>query len=302
MPSNKFSVLTAIRAGTLAFFLAAIPPFLISKDPPPQAFAVRHLEGLVHGFLALRSLQGEVLANGELIQNNLGDRVTIHLFFHFKDGSLNDETTVFSQRRTFRFLSDHLIQKGPAFKHPLDVIIDAAKLQVTVRYTGDEGKEKIVTEHIDVPPNLANGLAITLLKNLPPNAQRITIPYLTTTPKPRMVKLEISSEGEDTFAVGELSRKITHYLIKVQIGGVAGVVAPLVGKQPPDTHLWILGGNAPAWIRSEGPFCDECPIWRVELVSPTGPKEPSKEPENKNNENKAPENKDTENKKPDPKP
>jgi len=32
---------------------------------------------------------------------------------------------------------------------------------------------------------------------------------------------------------------------KVKIGGVAGLVAPLLGKQPPDTHVWVLTGNAP---------------------------------------------------------
>jgi hypothetical protein len=295
MPLNRSSAVTAIFAASIAVFLAALPPFLISNDPPPQLFSVRHLEGLLHGFLVLRSQQGEVLANGESIQTNLGNRVSIHVFFHFKDGSVSDETTVFSQRRTFRFLSDHLIQKGPAFKRPLDVMIDGAKSQVTVRYT-DDGKEKVSTEHIDVPPDLGNGLVITLLKNLPPNSQRITIPYLAATPKPRMVKLEITPQGEDPFAVGELTRKVTHYLVKVQIGGVAGVVAPLVGKQPPDIHLWVLGGNAPAWIRSEGPLCDECPIWRVELVSPAGPKDAPKESENKNTENKKPEDKKPENK------
>ena len=31
----------------------------------------------------------------------------------------------------------------------------------------------------------------------------------------------------------------THYVLKVEIGGLAGVVAPLVGKQPPDSHVWI---------------------------------------------------------------
>ena len=302
MPSSKLSVLTAILGAWVALFLAATPPFLISKDPSPQAFPVRHLEGLVHGFLVLRSLEGEVLANGELIQNNLGDRVTSHLFFHFKDGSLSDETTIYSQRRTFRLLSYHLTQKGPSFKRPLEVMIDAAKSQVTIHYTDDHGKEDVATEHIDVPPDFANGLAIILLKNLPQNTQHTTFHYLATTPKPRMVKLDITAQGEDSFAVGELSRKVTHYLVKVEIGGVAGVVAPLVGKQPPDTHLWILGGNAPAWLKSEGPMYDGGPIWRIELVSPSTPKGAPKEAENKNNENKNQENKKDENKNPEPKP
>ena len=57
-------------------------------------------------------------------------------------------------------------------------------------------------------------------------------------------------------------RKATHYILKVDIGGIAGVVAPLVGKQPPDSHVWILGGEAPAFVRSEQPLYNGGPVWR----------------------------------------
>lgn len=292
MPSNKFFLTKMIQSFVVALVLiATIPSSLFAKDPPPQAIPVHHLEGLVHGFLVLRSTDNEILANGELTQFNRGDRVTTHLVFHFKDGSVNEETTVFSQRRTFRFISDHLIQKGPSFKHASDVLIDAAASQVTVRYSDDQGKENGINEHINLPPDLANGMAITYLKNLPANAQRTTFSYLATTPKPRMVKLEITPQTEDLFIAGEASHKVTHYLVKVQIGGVAGVVAPLVGKQPPDTHLWVLGGNAPAWIKSEGPLYEGGPIWRIELASPIGPKESPNNTEKKAEEKKAEEKK-----------
>jgi hypothetical protein len=51
--------------------------------------SVRHTEGIVHGFLALRTLDGTTIADGDLIQHAQGDRVTSRLVFHFKDGSLN---------------------------------------------------------------------------------------------------------------------------------------------------------------------------------------------------------------------
>jgi len=56
-----------------------------------------------------------------------------------------------------------------------------------------------------------------------------------------------------------------------KIGGVAGVVAPLVGKQPPETHVWILEGEAPAFLKFEGPLYEGGPIWRIELTNPTWP-------------------------------
>jgi hypothetical protein len=95
--------------------------------------AVRHTEGLVHGFLVLRTQAGETLADGDLIQVARGDRVTSQLVFRFKDGSVHDETAIYSQRRNFRLLNDHLVQKGPAFKQPMEVSIDGSTGQVTVR-------------------------------------------------------------------------------------------------------------------------------------------------------------------------
>jgi hypothetical protein len=57
-------------------------------------------------------------------------------------------------------------------------------------------------------------------------------------------------------------------VVKVELGGVAGVVAPLVGKQPPDSHVWILGGEVPAFLKAELPLYPNGPSCRIELASP----------------------------------
>ena len=95
--------------------------FFCSSVLPAEQVAVRQTEGLVHGFLALRNTSGTSLADGELLQVARGDRVTSQLVFRFKDGSLLDETAVFSQRGQFRLISDHLVQKGPSFPQPLEM-------------------------------------------------------------------------------------------------------------------------------------------------------------------------------------
>src|SRR5580704_4519237 len=236
-----------------------------------QQVAVKYKEGVVHGFLVIRTLNDETIAAGDLAQLANGDRVTTHLVYHFKDGSLQEETAVFSQRGSFRLISDHLIQKGPAFKRPTDLSIDGSTGQVTVRYTDDDGKEKVITDRLKIPPDLANGAIPTVLKNIPPGTPKTTLSMIVATSKPRLVKLIISPEGEDTFSVGESARKAVRYDVKVDIGGAAGVVAPIVGKQPPDTHVWILQGEAPAFVKSEGPAYEGGPIWRIELTSPVWP-------------------------------
>jgi hypothetical protein len=230
---------------------------------------VRHSEGLVHGFLSLRTLDGTLLADGDLLQSAVGSRVTSRLVFHFKDGSLHDETAVFSQRQQFRLISDHLVQKGPAFPKPVDMKIDTSTGQVTVRYTEDKGEQKVATEQMKLPLDLANGLVLTLLKNARPDAPPKSVGMVAATPKPRLVKLEISSAGEEPFTTGGMGRRATHYVVHVDIGGLSGLIAPLVGKQPPDSHVWILGGDTPAFVKAEQPFFLGGDVWRIELVSPT---------------------------------
>ena len=116
--------------------LAAVALFWTSV-PSAEPVVVRHVEGLVHGFLSLRSPEGAVIANGDLIQDARGDRLTSRLVYHFKDGSLQDETAVFSQRGHFQLISDHLVQKGPAFERPLDMTLDQPTGHVVVRYKNE---------------------------------------------------------------------------------------------------------------------------------------------------------------------
>ena len=252
-----------VLAGLVTWSLL-LPAAVLSQSP----VAVLHTEGLVHGFLVLRTLEDNALADGEVTQVARGDRVTSHLVFRFKDGSVHEETVVFSQRNSFRVISDHLLQKGPAFKRPMDVSIEGLTGQITVRYTDDDGKEKTESERLKLPPDIANGMTLTLLKNIRPNVPQTTVSMVAATPKPRLVKLLISPEGEDSFSVGGSSHKATRYVIKVEIGGIAGLAAPLVGKQPQDTHVWILGGDAPVFVKLEGPLYQGGPTWRIELTSP----------------------------------
>jgi hypothetical protein len=232
------------------------------------------MEGELHGFLVLRTLDGVTIADGDLTQSTHGGKVTSRLVFHFKDGSLQDETTVFVQRGNFRLLADHLVQKGPAFKHPMDVSIDGSTGAVTVRYRDDDGKEKTATRRLTLPPDLANGMVPILLKNISPDVKSTSVSMVAATPKPELVRLLITPDGGDAFSTGAASREATRYRVKVDIGGIRGALAPVVGKQPPDTHVWILGGNFPAFLKSEGPMFESGPIWRTELVSPVWPKGP----------------------------
>jgi hypothetical protein len=253
---------------TLIVASSLLLPTMLLAEP----VRVRHAEGLVHGFLALRSVAGTTLARGDLVQRANGARVTTRLTFRFKDGSLHDETAVFSQRRMFRLQSYHVVQRGPSFPRRLEMSINAKNGDVTVRYTDDDGEQKVESERMELPSDLANGMVSTLLKNVRPGAVPKTLSYVAATPKPRLVKLEIANAGAESFSTGGTGRKAIHYVLKVEIGGLAGVIAPLLGKDPPDAHVWILDDDAPAFVKSEQTFYTGGPIWRIELVAPVWPR------------------------------
>lgn len=269
MITRKLSISLTVALSLCAVSLSASP------------VTVRYKEGVTHGFLVLSTLEGKAIAEGDLTEVAQGNRVTMHLIYRFKDGSLQDETTIFSQRGNFRLISYHMVQKGPSFKQAMDYSFVTSSGQVTVRYTDDKGNEKVENERMKLPPDLANGLVSTLLKNIRPESST-EVSMLVATPKPRIVKLVINSPGKEPFSLVGSPREAIHFVIKIDIGGVTGLLASLLGKEPPNAHVWIIGGEAPTFVKSESISFLGGPIWRTELVAPVWPKEKSSDEKNAN--------------------
>lgn len=251
------------RGMVLAFAI-----LLTTSADAQSTMDVRFTEGLIRGFLVLRAMDGNVLAHGDIAQVPHGSKVTSHLTLRFKDGSTYDETVEFSQRGSFQLLNYRLVQKGPVFKVPLDMTIDRSTGKVLVRYTDEKGKGKEESDRLELPPDLANGMIPVLLKNIPDGTKQTTVSMIAATPKPRLVTLVITPEGEAKFLAGGVSHEAMQYRIKVDIGGVLGFLAPLVGKQPEDSHAWVLVGDAPLFVRLEGPLFLGGPSWTIEPASP----------------------------------
>lgn len=251
--------------GYCVMLLAALSLPVRAADQVP----VRQKEGVTHGFLSLRSLDNKKLAEGESTETTHGDMITGHLVFRFADGSRYEDTSEFSQKTRFQLLKDHLIQEGPSFKQPMETWIDTGNGQVVVRYQTKDGKKHELKQTLTLPPDLANGILFTVVKDISPQAPLTTLSYLAATPKPRIVKIEISPAGKKRLAASS-DAEAEVYRLKFKIGGVAGILAQLAHKQPPDTHVWVLTSDAPTFIKSEGPLYDGGPIWRIAVVSPPG--------------------------------
>ena len=139
---------------------------------------------------------------------------------------------------------------------------------VTVRYTDDRGKERVLTERLKLPPDVANGLVFTLLKDVEPSVPQTTVSYVVATPKPRLVYLEIIPQDQVHFSIGSYTHKAFRYMVKVKIGGLAGLIARLTGKQPLPLQAWVLAEDAPAFVRFDGPLYSGGPTWRMEVAIP----------------------------------
>jgi hypothetical protein len=139
-------------------------------------------------------------------------RVTSHISFRFRDGSLY-----------------------ASFKTPLESWIDATTGEVKVQYS-DKGQQK---------------------------------------------EIVFIADHEAKFRPGRELHTAEQYRMRTDIGGVAGLVAPVVGNKPPDTEFWLVGGEAPSFVASEGPLYQDGPIWRIELVSPVWPRAAYEAPQKK---------------------
>ena len=248
--------------------LATLFVFALQPGAYADPVTVRAPQGSLHGFLEIRSDDGHIVASGDTTQTGHGNLITSRTLFTFRDGSTDDETTVFSQHGSFRLITDHHIQKGPSFPHPSDVLIDARSGQVTVHSPDKDGKDEVKTDHLNLPPDVANGLIPIIVENLRSDAPETTVSMVVMTPKPRLVKLVISNRGEDNTTVAGSPHKAVHYEIKIELGGVVGVVAPIVGKAPPNIQIWTIGGTATTFAREEGPLYAEGPIMTIQLTSP----------------------------------
>ena len=111
------------RSGRVLLLIVA---FLLFVEPlAADPVQVHRTQGTFHGFLVLKTPEGKTLASGDLVQVAHGDRVKSRLTFRFRDGSIDDEVAIYSQRKVFQLISDHHIQRGPSFPKPFDMFIDA---------------------------------------------------------------------------------------------------------------------------------------------------------------------------------
>ncbi len=245
----------------LGLTLLVILPSVSKSDPVPA----RLKQGTGHIFLLILNEDGKTLAAGESLQTVKGYTVTTRTTFHFRDGSLDEETTVFEQNLNLRLLRDDHLQRGPAFPHPVEIRIEAAPGRVTVH---DLESGKTTSHELKIPFDVANGIVTQVLQNIPESTAETRVSYVLPTSKPRLATLAISRAGEDTYTLGGERQTAKKLEIKVELGGVAGLIAPVVGKEPKSGAAWMAGGKVPMFLRIQTQFYEGGPLWTIQQTAP----------------------------------
>ena len=254
-----------LRLFSLPSLLALLAlPAAISAQPIRVLFT----QGQGRGFLVVRTAGGKVIGDGEYSQTAHEDRVTSHLTLHLSGGSVDDELTVYSQRGTYALISDRHIQRGPFFDDPSETIL-SANGDLIVKHTGKDGKEKVETSHLEMPADVSNGMLGTLLTNIPAESPEFRLGMVLPDGKGRLIQLRITPEARTSFRVAGRRRSLSVFRLHLELGGLTGVVAPMIGKQPPDAFVYVLEGDCPTVVREVGQLAQGGPLVSVELAGST---------------------------------
>src|ERR1700694_3796380 len=119
-------------------------------DSAAEPVAVRHTPGTLHGFPSMSDTSGKVIADGELTQELVGERLVVRARWAFADGRKADETDEFRVGRDLaqeRF--SWIEQKDGAELRRFEVDFSTGK---AIAVTRDDKKEvKKEEEQLELP-------------------------------------------------------------------------------------------------------------------------------------------------------
>ena len=238
--------------------LVAVPLWLRQTSAAPVP--VRFVEGVTHGFLVLRDVNGALLASGNLLQVQRGVQVESRMVFRFKDGSLYDETVVFIQERVFTMQSYRLVQRGPAFAEDTEISLERAtgKYRVSTKAHKD-GDEQVLNGTLDLPPERLQWNGHHGRKESPQRCQR-NRPHRRihahSPPHPTGVYTGGRAKGAN-WRTGENCNPLR---VETPARDLAQGLRHSAKTRAAGFHAWIISDELPAFVRFEGPLVTTGPV------------------------------------------
>ncbi len=233
-----------------------------------QPVAVRHALGTLHGFPSMSDSSGRVIADGELTQELVGERLVVHARWAFADGRKAEEEDEFRVARNVaqeRFSWTET--KGGEELRRFAVDFSTGKASAVTR---DEKKEvKREEAQLELPEgrSFAGYGAAMAVSQIPFEAGTDTeITFVAFTPKPRAVQLEVRRDSEERIAVAGRSILCDRYTLHPKIPFPVSVFA---GAK--DAHLWLTHAGPTTLVRAEQNLAAKDDPVVVIDVTPRGP-------------------------------
>jgi hypothetical protein len=225
-------------------------------------------DGTVRGVLDLRTVRGELLARGELMQTANDEGFRSRMVFHLAN-SVIDETVDFIQYGGFILQSYRLVQSGPLFVQDIDATILSSGAYVVSTTSHIDGHSKRYVGNAGLPPEVYHGLAVSITTNPPHNGGE-TAHIVAFTPQPRLISLELALAGTENMLLGKRDDAVSPVESKASSAAARGLWSRLNGSFRPDSHMWIVTEHLPGFVRYVGPTYSE-PVWRLNVMSPSWP-------------------------------
>src|SRR6188768_4155657 len=210
------------------------------------------LEGVAHGFPALRNLSGETLADGEFTQWIDGDRLHIRIRYDFAPGRWIEERSVIQQEPA-------LVQERWSWEEIRDETV-LRRFEVDF-LTGTATAEKLEhdelhrwSEHVDVTlgkafAGSAWALAIKTVHARLLAGEKVRFQSVGFMPKPRAAEVEVSHVSLDRVPMAGRDLSGDRFRIHPLVPAIARLFVEV-----PDSNIWLAHPSPAAFLRFEGPL------------------------------------------------
>ncbi len=213
-----------------------------------SAIEIHSAPGALHGFPSMSDAAGHVIADGELTQEVRADELVTTVRWRFRDGRGAQEVDTFALRpelaqRTFSWVET----RGGEEQRRFEVDFASGRASASVTGGGHAGHDHA---RLDLPRgrSFAGYGAALATSELPLEREgaRQDITFVTFTPGPRTVTVEIRRGKETSLSAGEKAIPSDEFILHPKLPFPVRLFV-----HPKDAHLWFTHRAPRALVRAE---------------------------------------------------
>jgi hypothetical protein len=240
---------------TLAPFFAVtilIAAGSASAREPGDPIQLAWTEGDLAGLTRILSPEGKTIGSIEYHQHLHGDVLEAIRIAHFSEGSSDEDQVEARVGKTLEGIRGRSIIRDVHATPVNDLTIDVAAGHIT-GFSGLGKQRETYDEHVTLPPGTYWGpLVAIVVRNFDANAEgdRVVFNTVVATPKPRVLDMELVSEGQTALNRPGLRLQVAKFALRPTINFL---IDPIIQRLAPKTEFFVLPGKPPALARFAGP-------------------------------------------------